>query len=135
MVNRCNNRYIASISKKWRPGKLIIRNGAQKGFCHNFLSLVCDKDIRADFYAFCDQDDVWLPRKLKVALSAVLDNQMSQVPFLYCGRTRYVNEVLKPCRMSPLFVFPKTFRNAMVQSIAGGNITASQTVLVGFILD
>jgi glycosyltransferase involved in cell wall biosynthesis len=107
--------------KKWDTGKLIIRNGPQKGFSRNFLSLACDEEIRADFYAFCDQDDVWLPRKLKVALSAVLANEMPEKPFLYCGRTRYVNKVLKPCGISPLFIFPKTFRNALVQSIAGGN--------------
>jgi hypothetical protein len=40
---------------------------------------------------------------------------------LYCGRTLYVSESLKPCGISPLFVFPPSFRNALVQSIAGGN--------------
>jgi hypothetical protein len=33
----------------------------------------------------------------------------------------YVTENLKPCGISPLFVFPPCFRNALVQSIAGGN--------------
>lgn len=106
---------------KWPSGKLTIRNGPQKGFCQNFLSLACDPQIKADYYAFCDQDDVWLPAKLEVALSNIVANQSDDVPYLYCGRTKYVTENLKPCGMSPLFVFPPSFRNALVQSIAGGN--------------
>jgi glycosyltransferase involved in cell wall biosynthesis len=106
---------------KWHSKKLTIRSGPQKGFCQNFLSLACDPEIRADYYAFCDQDDVWLPNKLKVALGNISANQSIDVPYLYCGRTKYVNEHLKPLGMSPLFVFPPSFRNALVQSIAGGN--------------
>ena len=106
---------------KWPAGKLIIRNGPQIGFCQNFLSLACDPEIKADYYAFCDQDDVWLPRKLAVALENIVSRQSTAVPYVYCGRTRYVTDKLKPCGISPLFVFPKTFRNALVQSIAGGN--------------
>ncbi len=106
---------------KWPAGKLIIRSGPQNGFCKNFLSLACDTAIKADYYAFCDQDDVWLPPKLESALRNIIANQSTDVPYLYCGRTKYVNENLKPCGMSPLFVFPPSFRNALVQSIAGGN--------------
>lgn len=106
---------------KWPFGRLTIRSGPQKGFCQNFLSLACDPGIEAEYYALCDQDDVWLPSKLEVALANIIANQSVDVPFLYCGRTKYVTENLKPCGMSPLFVFPPSFRNALVQSIAGGN--------------
>jgi len=106
---------------KWPSGKLIIRGGPQKGYCQNFLSLACDPEIKADYYAFCDQDDVWLPEKLAVALLAIVANQNIYIPFLYCGRTINVKDDLKPFGFSPLFVFPPSFRNALVQSIAGGN--------------
>lgn len=106
---------------KWPPGKLSIRSGPQKGFCQNFLSLACDPEIKADYYAFCDQDDVWLPEKLSIALVNIAFNQQLNIPYLYCGRTNYVTENLKSCGISPLFVFPPSFRNALVQSIAGGN--------------
>lgn len=106
---------------RWPQGKLTIRNGPQRGFAQNFLSLACDSGIKADYYAFCDQDDVWRPEKLAVALQTIVSNQNIFVPFLYCGRTTYVTEDLKPCGISPLFVFPPSFRNALVQSIAGGN--------------
>lgn len=106
---------------KWPPGKLIIRNGPQKGFCRNFLSLACDSEIKASYFAFCDQDDVWLPEKLTIALQTIIANQNLNVPFIYCGRTTYVTEDLKECGISPHFFFPPSFRNALVQSIAGGN--------------
>jgi glycosyltransferase involved in cell wall biosynthesis len=47
---------------RWPEGKLTIRIGPQQGYCMNFLSMTCDNSISADFYAFCDQDDVWLPK-------------------------------------------------------------------------
>lgn len=106
---------------KWPAGKLTIRTGPQKGFCQNFLSLACDPRIKADYFAFCDQDDVWLPTKLEVALENVVANQDVSAPYLYCGRTAYVDEGLNEVGLSPLFSFPPTFRNALVQSIAGGN--------------
>jgi glycosyltransferase involved in cell wall biosynthesis len=106
---------------KWPTGKLTIRSGPHAGFCQNFLSLACDPQIRADYYAFCDQDDVWLPEKLEVAIANIIGSESPDVPYLYCGRTKYVTENLRPCGMSPLFVFPPSFRNALVQSIAGGN--------------
>lgn len=109
---------------KWSAGKMTIRRGPKMGFCQNFLSLACDPEINADYYAFCDQDDVWLPAKLEVALSNIVANQINlgrTCYYLYCGRTSYVSSSLKPQGLSPLFVFPPSFRNALIQSIAGGN--------------
>jgi len=106
---------------RWPHGKLIIRSGLQKGFCQNFLSLACDQSISADFYAFCDQDDVWLPTKLEVALMGINKNNEFDQPYVYCGRTEYVDEELKTIGFSPLFSLPRTFPNALIQSIAGGN--------------
>ena len=107
--------------ERWPQGKLAIRSGPQQGYCKNFLSMACDKSIVADFYAFCDQDDVWFPEKLTVAIKNINKNQEDGVPYVYCGRTTYVDKKLKKVGCSPLFAFPRTFRNALIQSIAGGN--------------
>ena len=109
---------------KCPAGKLIIKEGPKSGFCANFLSLACDPGIKADYYAFCDQDDVWLPGKLERAIANIAMYQVHRdviVPYLYCGRTTYVYIDLSHIGLSPLFVFPAKFRNALVQSIAGGN--------------
>jgi glycosyltransferase involved in cell wall biosynthesis len=111
---------LKSYQKLWGKHKLIIRYGPQKTFSQNFLSLVTDKRIKADFYAYCDQDDVWLPSKLSVAIKA-LQKESPKIPLLYCGRTTYVDERLQIKGLSPLYNKPANFKNALVQSIAGGN--------------
>lgn len=100
--------------------KIILRRGPREGFVSNFMSLLKDVNLDADYFAFCDQDDVWLPDKLHKAV-LVLDSIDPGVPALYCGRTTYVNERLERIGESPNFVFPPTFRNALVQNIASGN--------------
>jgi len=114
-------RILNSYQAKWPQGKLVIINGPKKGFSVNFLMLASDSDIQADYYAFCDQDDVWLPEKLIIAIENICENQEDGSPYVYCGRTIYVDEKLKKIGCSPLFSFPRTFRNALIQSIAGGN--------------
>lgn len=104
----------------WGSSKLEVRRGPSKGFAINFLSLACDKSIDADLYTFCDQDDVWLPSKLNAAVELLKEHDM-RIPHLYGGRTMRVDQNLNIIQPSPLFVFPCGFRNALVQSIAGGN--------------
>ena len=111
---------LKTYQKRWGKSKLIIQHGPQKTFSHNFLSLVINKKIKADFYAYSDQDDVWLPSKLSVAIKT-LKKEPSKIPLLYCGRTTYVDEHLKLKGLSPLYNKAPVFQNALVQSIAGGN--------------
>ena len=106
--------------QRWPEGRLSIRKGPAQGYCQNFLSMACDSNVQADLYAFCDQDDVWMPDKLSVAVENITVNQ-EDFAYVYCGRTIYVDKGLKKIGCSPLFSFPRTFRNALVQCIAGGN--------------
>jgi rhamnosyltransferase len=42
----------------------------------NFMSLVRDVDLSGmDYMAYCDQDDIWLPRKLHAAVTAITEQQ------------------------------------------------------------
>ena len=107
--------------EKWGSDRLEIRQGPQQGFSKNFLSLACDRGVNADYYAFSDQDDVWMADKLAKALVYFNQENNLNIPRLYCGRVKLVDQHLKPLGFSPLFVLPRSFRNALVQSIAGGN--------------
>ena len=107
--------------QKWGNDRLEIRQGPQQGFCQNFLSMACDSDIRADLYAFSDQDDVWMADKLARAVAYFEASNESQLPRAYGSRTKIVDEALNPLGFSPEFTLPRSFRNALVQSIAGGN--------------
>ena len=110
-----------AFQEKWGGERLEIREGPKQGFCKNFLSLACDSTIKADFYAFSDQDDVWMVDKLSRALLYFDTVKNEATPRVYCGRTQLVDENLEPIGYSPLFALPRSFRNAIVQSIAGGN--------------
>jgi len=107
--------------QKWGNERLEIRQGPQSGFCQNFLSMACDPSIQADFYAFSDQDDVWMVDKLTKAMAYFASNSNLELPIVYCGRTQIVDDNLNFLGFSPLFSLPRSFRNALVQSIAGGN--------------
>lgn len=110
--------------KKWGNQKLHIRRGPQKGFSQNFLQIICDKKINADLYFLSDQDDVWMPHKLSHTLQK-LSKLDPLKPNLYCARTTYVSsDAKKILGESDLFLKPPSFRNAIVQSIAGGNTMA-----------
>ena len=111
---------LGEIGAEWRKGAFTILRGPGQGFAENFRSLMVNEDIAADYYAFCDQDDVWAPDKLEAAI-AWLSRQPADRPALYGGRTRTVDIEGRPVGLSPLFAEPPSFRNAIVQSIAGGN--------------
>jgi glycosyltransferase involved in cell wall biosynthesis len=97
-----------------------IRSGPRQGFVRNFLSLMCDPSITSDYFAYSDQDDIWEPYKLSRAVEW-LQTVRSDLPALYCSRTRLIDEDGRPCGFSPLFSRKPDFRNALVQSVAGGN--------------
>lgn len=94
--------------------------GPQKGFASNFLSMVCYPDLKADAYAYCDQDDIWLDNKLARA-ARFLTRVPSDVPALYCSRTEYVDQENHSLGFSLSYSRPAVFANALVQNIASGN--------------
>lgn len=97
-----------------------IHKGPNQGFAANFLSLIMKADANSDYYAFADQDDVWDPNKLTRALSW-LDTLPKDIPALYAGRTYLVDEKLTHIGYSALFKKKPSFKNALAQTIAGGN--------------
>lgn len=113
------------IAKAWADAigvdRVEFRSGPQKGFAQNFLSMACDSNLHADFYAFCDQDDVWKKNKLEAALNFLVCRGSKDEPLLYCGRTEYVNHRLETLGYSRVFSKPLCFKNALVQCVAGGN--------------
>jgi glycosyltransferase involved in cell wall biosynthesis len=111
---------LLDFQSRQRFGRVAIRSGPDRGFVINFLSLACDLLIEADHYAFCDQDDLWEPDKLERAL-AWLRSIPTDVPAVYCSRTRLIDAHGNEIGCSPLFRRQPSFANALVQSIAGGN--------------
>lgn len=112
---------IENYRKVWGSDRIKIVAGPRKGYAQNFLSMACNQELRADYYAFCDQDDVWLVDKLANVVKCLEGQNGTSIPHVYCGRTIYVREDGTYSGCSPEFVNPPSFQNALVQSIAGGN--------------
>ncbi|TCL07370.1 glycosyltransferase family 2 protein [Sodalis ligni] len=95
-------------------------NGPQTGLCDNFMSLISNTAISANYYAFADQDDIWLNDKLSRAVQWL--NQIDQnIPALYCSRTRLIDSAGRTIGYSPLYKKEPSFGNALLQNIASGN--------------
>ena len=98
----------------------IFRHTTRQGYTQNFLSLIFKEDIKADFFAFCDQDDEWNPDKLQRGiehLSFTTDNK----PALYGSRTAIFGKNKLKTKLSSLPQKKLSFANALVQSTIWGN--------------
>lgn len=100
----------------------VLTGPRQGSSTRNFFHLIQHAQAKepTDLFAYCDQDDVWLEDKLTRAVAWHLNNRGNSVR-LYCGRTQFVDEHLKPIGLSPGINRAPSFGNALVQNIASGN--------------
>lgn len=94
--------------------------GARKGFAKNFFSILNKIDIDYEYYAFSDQDDLWDQHKIYKAILC-LKKYDNNIENLYFSRTKIINSNGNYLGMSPNFKREPGFKNALVQSIGGGN--------------
>lgn len=111
---------LTAASARWTKGRFEVFDGPHNGLVENFRSLLQRDNIDADFVAFADQDDIWRPEKCEKAV-AWLNAQDIAKPALFCSRVELIDVNGRPTGLSPLFSGPTDLRNALVQSIAGGN--------------
>jgi glycosyltransferase involved in cell wall biosynthesis len=114
------NAILSVFQRKHGADKVDMKIGPRKGPVANFLSLACEKNLKDDYFAFSDQDDIWEPDKLTRAVGW-LRNVPADIPALYCSRTRLIDAQGRAIGFSPFFQKKPTFCNALVQNIAGGN--------------
>lgn len=102
------------------PQCLQIKQGINVGAKVSFFKLLEQAPENADFYAFCDQDDVWKPEKLGRAIK-LLNQESQDIPLLYCSSTQMVDH-----NLSMIGVWPQpprkplTMFNALVENVAVG---------------
>ena len=98
---------------EWEAGENI-------GIVANYFELLKRTSDKAEFVAFSDQDDIWLPPKLERAVKClrVLD---PAVPSLYCSRTMLMKGNHEAAGLWPSWDKPRpSWKNALVQNIAVG---------------
>ena len=123
---------LATYRERWGAERLRISQGPQRGHAANFLSLVQDAAIAADYYAFCDQDDVWLEDKLERSVRSI-EGVGEERPALYGSRTVLVDFRGHVLGSSPLFNRKPSLQNALVQSLVGGNTMLFNNATRGYV--
>lgn len=100
------------------PGRVALLDDdhGRLGVSHNFMRLLAQPSD-ADYFAFCDQDDVWMRDKLQSAVTALA--AVGAGPRLYCSAVDYVDSALHPIASSSRPTRP-AFNNALVENIAQG---------------
>jgi glycosyltransferase involved in cell wall biosynthesis len=88
-------------------------NQQRMGFAKNFFYGLLKADAHK-YFSFCDQDDIWMPGKIEKSLQFMNNYD------LYCSSTLLINKLDKVIGHNNLRAKP-SFKNALVQSIAGGN--------------
>lgn len=82
------------ILKEYENKKLLnVIYGENVGVFKSFLTLI-DVCEQADYYAYSDQDDVWLRDKLITGVTKI-ENDDNGIPLLYCSALQRVNEKLE----------------------------------------
>jgi len=100
--------------------------GNNIGFAKSFLKLLQLSSPTSDYFAFCDQDDVWQPDKISRAIK-FLSQRSPHTPALYCSRLTVVNQNLEFISYSEILPKPFLFPNALVQgSIRGCTMVFNQ---------
>ena len=92
--------------------------GKNIGVQKSFFDLMQKTNKDMDYYAFSDQDDVWLPDKIQRAVELLEQQDSKNQPLLYGGEVFYASENLQHIKK---FAYknlrPPTFGNALVENI------------------
>ena len=76
------------IIEKWKNRiNIVLYKGQNAGPAMSFWMLLTNPEIRADYYAFCDQDDVWDANKLEKGIDKLTGNYQ-----LYACNCRIIDE-------------------------------------------
>lgn len=85
------------------------------GVARSFFELLKKSD--ADYVAFCDQDDIWLEKKIE---AAVVKLEQEKGPALYCSNKFLVDSTGNPMKKQDIRKRRPGFGNAVVECICTG---------------
>lgn len=102
-------------------GKLTWYTGENLKPAKSFWHLV-QTAPKSEYYAFCDQDDVWNPDKLLRAINRLREENAQSQPLLYCSNVTIADADLNPVGpMRKAQGAPRTdFAYALIYSLAPG---------------
>lgn len=90
--------------------------GKNVGVAKSFWDLLINAP-NCDYYAFCDQDDIWLPNKLDVSIRAICKQK---TPALYCSNLKMVDATGKTEIIAPSYRCKHTFGETFIRNVKQG---------------
>jgi glycosyltransferase involved in cell wall biosynthesis len=106
---------------KTKFNNLTILNGPRRGFNANFFELTNNRKIKADYYFWADQDDIWFSNKIERAVS-ILQQYDAKTPSLYSCNAIIIDKHKNIFGYTYNYQVKKfNFANSLVQPLAGGN--------------
>ena len=107
-------------------GHLVWWQGENLKPARSFMELLEKADEEVGYYAFADQDDIWMSDKLNAAVARL--EKSGDVPALYFSRTQPVNEQMEP--LPALTFTPRvTFGEALMCHVATGHTMVMNAAL------
>lgn len=103
---------------KYKEKIVIVESTKNLGVVQSFMQLL--KYVEdADYYAFCDQDDIWLPNKIERAVEK-LEESNNRIPTMYFSDYDYCDENMNYISRSAINKNGPSFQNALVECISLG---------------
>lgn len=109
-----------------QKGMLSLTAGQNIGFAKSFSWLIKNAP-EADYYACCDQDDVWLPRKLINGVE-YLDSKDNSIPQLYFTTLIVVDEKLKEITRKTVTNYHNEVKNRLAENLVMNMISGCTTI-------
>lgn len=99
------------------------------GAKNNFLSML-DR-VEADYFMFCDQDDIWMPKKVEFSLSQMRNmEKVSSDPCLVFSDLKVVDQNLKVIDESFMHYMKRDPSNTSVKELIIQNVAAGCTMMI-----
>lgn len=112
-------------------GRIELIKGNNIGYNASFFELINSAE-GYDYYSISDQDDVWLPSKLEVAVKA-LEEKDNCIPLLYASTSYLVYNDLKPYGQTRKKGRKFSIYNTIIQNICPGHTQVFNNALLSLI--
>src|SRR4051794_15855132 len=125
IIDDCSTDNTISIIEKFASKKSFIqlyRNDKNLGYNKNFEKAM--RMARGDIIAISDQDDVWLPDKIKT----LIENWNDDTLIIYCNSEKFSHEIpLKPAKLSKKY---KRFKGDDIRKLSLYNTVSGHAMLI-----
>ncbi|MBR4574435.1 MAG: glycosyltransferase [Lachnospiraceae bacterium] len=106
------------IEEKYSDESVSIIKGNNIGSCYSYLELIKCAPVNYDYYAYCDQDDIWLSEKIEQAVGQLEDIDIDKPALYFCGQ-RITDENLNPLYEHKMDKRRSVYANCIFNQMAG----------------